>query len=95
MGDLLLRGRSASDRVEAFEVDGLDDKFCAPECYPGYVAVDRPYRCPSAPRQNIGRWQSRRVDYRSRLHRCFVHNMRPSLFTHGMKATLGEHRSPN
>jgi hypothetical protein len=95
VGCLLLQGRSASDRAEAFQVDGVDGKFRAPKCHPFYVAVGPHYRFPRAHRQSIGSWDGCRVDCRSRLYRRFVPNMRPSLFTHGMRATPNKKRNVN
>jgi hypothetical protein len=85
---LLLQGRSARDRAEAPEVDGLDDQCCPPERDSGFVAHARHFGSSSI---HLG--CRRRGDWHPASHRCRGHYscvlvVRLVVFTHGMRAFL-------
>jgi hypothetical protein len=83
---LLLQGRSSSYSATAFQVDGLDSEFRAPERYPDHFAFDRISDCSIAhrDRQRSGEWH--RVYYWSRFHHRFMLGVRLFVFTHRMSA---------
>jgi hypothetical protein len=83
---LLLQGRSSSHSAAAFQVDGLDGEFRAPERYPDHFAFDRIIGCCIAhrDRQRNGEWH--RVYYWSRFHHRFMLGVRLFVFAHRMRA---------
>ena len=96
MARLLLQGRSSSYSAAAFQVDGLDGEFRAPERYPDHFAFDRISGCSIARRESQGSREWHRADYWSRVHHRFVLGVRLFIFTHGMRTLTDQQwRLPN
>ena len=83
---LLLQSRSASDRAEASEVDGLDGEFRAPERDSGIAALACYFDSSNIHRDGQRSGERHRADYWRRGYCRCVPDMRLFVFAHKMRA---------